>query len=83
MCIRVHELLYDHKVADMTVLVVLVLGQLAVATGQQVAGLTEQLQGLLLVDVAEHGPLSGRFTGLWEPTETWVRTFRSYGYSSL
>jgi len=46
--------------------VVLVLHQLAVPAGQQVAGLAEQLQRLLFVDVAEHRPLSRRAGGLWE-----------------
>ena len=50
----------------LTVLVVLVLEQLTVPTGQQVARLTEQLQGLLFVDVAESWPLIGHATGFWD-----------------
>lgn len=38
--------------------VLLVLQQLAIPTGQSVTGLTEKLQGLLLVDGTENGPLS-------------------------
>ena len=50
----------------LTVLVVLVLEQLTVPAGQQVARLTEQLQGLLFVDVAERWPLIGHATGFWD-----------------
>ena len=50
----------------MTILVVLVLDQLAVTTGQQVAGLTEELQRLLLVDLTEHRPLSRHPMDFWE-----------------
>lgn len=47
---------------------VFVLHQLAVTAGQQVTGLTEQLQRLLFVDVAEHLPLRRRPVDLWEAT---------------
>lgn len=47
------------KQKNICVLVILVLKQLTVPTGESVARLTEQLQWLLLVDVAKHGPLCG------------------------
>lgn len=45
-------------VLDVELPVLLVLQQLAVPTGQSVAGLTEKLQWLLLVDGTENRPLS-------------------------
>ena len=47
------------------VLVVFVFEQLAVPTGEAVARLAEELQGLLLVDVAEHRPLGRHPHRFW------------------
>lgn len=47
--------------------VVLVLEELAVSAGEQVARLAEELQRLLLVDVAEDGPLGRR-----QPVHLWT-----------
>jgi hypothetical protein len=46
--------------------VVLVLEQLTVPAGEQVTCLTEELQRLLLVDIAEDGPLGSR-----QPVHLW------------
>ena len=48
--------------------VILVLEQLTVPAGEQVTCLTEELQRLLLVDIAEDGPLRGR-----QPVHLWKK----------
>jgi hypothetical protein len=52
--------------AEDGVLVVFVFEQLAVPTGEAVARLAEELQGLLLVDVAEYGPLGRHPHRFWK-----------------
>lgn len=54
---------------DFSLLVILVLNQLAVTTGKQVTGLAEQLQWFLFVDVTEHRPLSRYIMHLWKTTK--------------
>lgn len=49
--------------------VLLVLQQLAVPAGQRVAGLTEELQRLLLVNGTEDGPLPRRADRIWTKAE--------------
>ena len=50
----------------MCLLVIFVLKQLTVPTGESVTRLTKQLQRLLLVDVAEHRLLCGHTYCFWD-----------------
>lgn len=53
------------------VLVILVLKQLTVSTGESITRLTKELQRLLLVDVTKHRPLCGNTYCFWN-TDEWV-----------